>query len=52
MKRPVPRMTSAITNPCHEETIKAVMGADAMMGQDAVNSAKAFDEAVGVTASS
>jgi 5-methyltetrahydrofolate--homocysteine methyltransferase len=28
-------MTSAITNPCHEETIKAVMGADAMMGHDA-----------------
>jgi 5-methyltetrahydrofolate--homocysteine methyltransferase len=27
-------MTSAITNPCHEETIKAVMGADAMMGHD------------------
>lgn len=28
-------MTSAITNPCHEEIIKAVMGADAMMGHDA-----------------
>ena len=27
-------MTSAITNPCHEETIKAVMGADVMMGHD------------------
>jgi 5-methyltetrahydrofolate--homocysteine methyltransferase len=28
-------MTSAITNPCHDEIIKAVMGADAMMGHDA-----------------
>ena len=28
-------MTSAITNPCHDEVIKAVMGADAMMGHDA-----------------
>ena len=28
-------MTSAITNPCHDETIRAVMGADAMMGHDA-----------------
>ena len=27
-------MTSAITNPCHEEIIKAVMGADVMMGND------------------
>jgi 5-methyltetrahydrofolate--homocysteine methyltransferase len=27
-------MTSAITNPCHDEIIKAVMGADAMMGHD------------------
>jgi 5-methyltetrahydrofolate--homocysteine methyltransferase len=27
-------MTSAITNPLHEETIKAVMGADVMMGHD------------------
>jgi 5-methyltetrahydrofolate--homocysteine methyltransferase len=27
-------MTSAITNPCHEEIMKAVMGADAMMGHD------------------
>ena len=27
-------MTSAITNPCHEEILKAVMGADVMMGQD------------------
>jgi 5-methyltetrahydrofolate--homocysteine methyltransferase len=27
-------LTSAITNPCHEETIKAVMGADVMMGHD------------------
>jgi len=27
-------MTSAITNPCHEEILKAVMGADAMMGHD------------------
>jgi 5-methyltetrahydrofolate--homocysteine methyltransferase len=27
-------MTSAITNPCHDETIRAVMGADAMMGHD------------------
>jgi 5-methyltetrahydrofolate--homocysteine methyltransferase len=27
-------MTSAITNPCHEEIMRAVMGADAMMGHD------------------
>jgi 5-methyltetrahydrofolate--homocysteine methyltransferase len=27
-------MTSAITNPCHEEILRAVMGADAMMGHD------------------
>lgn len=27
-------MTSAITNPLHEETIKACMGADVMMGHD------------------
>jgi 5-methyltetrahydrofolate--homocysteine methyltransferase len=27
-------MTSAITNPCHDEILKAVMGADAMMGHD------------------
>ena len=27
-------MTSAITNPLHEEVIKAVMGADVMMGHD------------------
>ena len=27
-------MTSAITNPIHDETIRAVMGADAMMGHD------------------
>jgi len=27
-------MTSAITNPCHEEILKAVMGADVMMGHD------------------
>ena len=27
-------MTSAITNPCHDETIRAVMGADAMLGHD------------------
>jgi 5-methyltetrahydrofolate--homocysteine methyltransferase len=27
-------MTSAITNPCHEEILKAVMGADVMMGND------------------
>lgn len=27
-------MTSAITNPCHDETIRAVMGADVMMGHD------------------
>jgi 5-methyltetrahydrofolate--homocysteine methyltransferase len=27
-------MTSAITNPCHEEIMKAVLGADAMMGHD------------------
>ncbi|MBM3599803.1 MAG: methyltetrahydrofolate cobalamin methyltransferase [Alphaproteobacteria bacterium] len=27
-------MTSAITNPCHAETISAVMGADVMMGHD------------------
>jgi len=28
-------MTSAITNPCHEEILRAVMGADVMMGHDA-----------------
>lgn len=27
-------MTSAITNPCHDETIRAVMGGDAMLGHD------------------
>jgi len=27
-------LTSAITNPCHEEVMKAVMGADVMMGHD------------------
>lgn len=27
-------MTSAITNPCHEEVMRAVMGADVMMGHD------------------
>lgn len=27
-------MTSAITNPCHDETIRAVLGADVMMGHD------------------
>lgn len=27
-------MTSAITNPCHEEVMNAVMGADVMMGHD------------------
>ena len=27
-------MTSAITNPCHEEILKAAMGADVMMGND------------------
>jgi 5-methyltetrahydrofolate--homocysteine methyltransferase len=27
-------MTSAITNPMHEEVIKAIMGADVMMGHD------------------
>jgi len=27
-------LTSAITNPCHEEILKAVMGADVMMGND------------------
>ena len=27
-------MTSAITNPCHEEILRAVMGADVMMGND------------------
>lgn len=27
-------LTSAITNPCHEEILKAVMGADVMMGHD------------------
>jgi len=27
-------MTSAITNPCHDEILKAVLGADAMMGHD------------------
>jgi 5-methyltetrahydrofolate--homocysteine methyltransferase len=27
-------MTSAITNPCHEEIVKAVMAADALMGHD------------------
>ncbi|HYB11065.1 MAG TPA: methyltetrahydrofolate cobalamin methyltransferase [Alphaproteobacteria bacterium] len=27
-------MTSAITNPCHEEILRAVMGADVMMGHD------------------
>jgi 5-methyltetrahydrofolate--homocysteine methyltransferase len=27
-------MTSAITNPLHEEVTKAVMGADVMMGHD------------------
>jgi 5-methyltetrahydrofolate--homocysteine methyltransferase len=27
-------MTSAITNPCHEEILRAVLGADAMMGHD------------------
>jgi len=27
-------MTSAITNPCHDEILRAVMGADAMMGHD------------------
>ena len=27
-------MTSAITNPMHEEVVKAVMGADVMMGHD------------------
>jgi 5-methyltetrahydrofolate--homocysteine methyltransferase len=27
-------MTSAITNPCHEEIMRAVMAADAMMGHD------------------
>ncbi len=27
-------MTSAITNPCHEEVLKAIMAADAMMGHD------------------
>lgn len=28
-------MTSAITNPCHDEILRAVMAADAMMGHDA-----------------
>jgi 5-methyltetrahydrofolate--homocysteine methyltransferase len=28
-------MTSAITNPCHDEVLRAVMAADAMMGHDA-----------------
>ena len=27
-------LTSAITNPCHEEVMRAVMGADVMMGHD------------------
>jgi 5-methyltetrahydrofolate--homocysteine methyltransferase len=27
-------MTSAITNPCHEEMLRAVMAADALMGRD------------------
>ncbi len=27
-------MTSAITNPCHEEVVRAVMAADALMGTD------------------
>ncbi len=32
--RPGAGMTSAITNPLHVEVIKAVMGADVMLGHD------------------